>query len=138
MQVKRCDIRYSTEFSCHATKRIYKIRGFLTCNTKNVIYLTASKCCGKQYVGSATCFKERFQIHKSDINTGKIRCGVASHLLNLCKSATCKTEYLQVQLIEYVFVREGEDVGKVLWEKEKYCQAQLFTLIHELNNMNEW
>ena len=138
MQVKRCDIRYSTEFSCHATKRIYKIRGFLTCNTKNIIYLTASKCCGKQYVGSATCFKERFQIHKSDINTGKIRCGVASHLLNLCKSATCKTEYLQVQLIEYVFVREGEDVGKVLWEKEKYCQAQLFTLTHELNNMNEW
>ena len=31
-----------------------------------------------------------------------------------------KTEYLQVQLIEHVFVREGEDVDKVLWKKEKY------------------
>ena len=50
------------------------MRGFLTCNTKNIIYLTACKCCDKQYIGSATGFKERFRIHKSDINTGKIRC----------------------------------------------------------------
>ena len=27
-------------------------------------------------------------------------------------------EYLQVQLIEHVFGREGEDVDKVLWERE--------------------
>ena len=75
----RCDICkkflvLSTDFPCHATKRKYKIRGFLTCNTKNIIYLIACKCCDKQYIGSATGFKERFRIHKSDINTGKIRC----------------------------------------------------------------
>ena len=46
---------------------------------------------------------------------------------NVFKSATCKTEYLQMQLIEDVFVREGEDVDKVLWERKKYWQAQLFT-----------
>ena len=101
---RRCDICknflvLSTEFTCHATKRKHKIRGFLTCNTKNIIYLIACKCCGKQYTCLTTGFKERFRIHKSDINTGKIRCGVAIHLLNVCKSATCKTEYLQVQLI---------------------------------------
>ena len=73
-----------------------------------------------------------FRIHKSDINTSKIRCGVASHLLNVCKSAACKTEYL------HVLVRESEDADKVLWETEKYWQAQLFTLTHGLNNMNEW
>ena len=27
---------------------------------------------------------ERFRIHKSDINTGKVSCGVANHLLNVC------------------------------------------------------
>ena len=54
----------------------------------------------------------------SDINTGKIRCGVANHLRNVCKSATCKIEYLQVQLIEHVLVREGEDADKVLWERK--------------------
>ena len=62
----------------------------------------------------------RFRIHKSDIITGKIRCGVASHFLNVCKSATCKTEYLQVQLVEHAFVREGEDADKELWQREKY------------------
>ena len=45
---------------------------------------------------------------------------------------------MQVQLIEHVFVREGKDADKVLWETGKYWQAQLFTLTHELNNMNEW
>ena len=87
---RRCDICnnflvLSTEFTCHATKRKYKIRGFLTCNTKNIIYLIASKCCGKQYIGSVTNFKKRFRIHRSDIDTGRIRCGVASHLLNVLK-----------------------------------------------------
>ena len=59
-------------------------------------------------------FKERFRNHKSEINTGKIRCGVVTHVLNVCKSVTCKIEYLQVQLIEHVFVIESEDVDKVL------------------------
>ena len=140
---RRCDICknflvLSTEFTCHTTKRKYKVRGFLTCNAKNIICLIACKCCGKQYIGSATVFKERFRIRKSGINTGKIRCGVASHLLDVCKSATCKTEYLQVQFIENVLIREGEDTDKVLWEREKYWQAQLFTLTHELNNMSKW
>ena len=99
--------------------------------------MIACKCCNKQYVGSATGFNVRFRIHKSDINTGKIKCGVASHLWNVCKSASCKTEYLQVQLIEYVLVREDEDADKVLWGKEKYWQAQLFTLTHGLNEF-EW
>ena len=29
-------------------------------------------------------------------------------------------------------------VDKVLWERENYRQAQLFTLTHGLNNLNEW
>ena len=124
-------------FTCHAAKRKYKI-GFLTCNTKSIIYLIACKCCGKHYIGSATGFKERYWIRKSDIIAGKIRCGVAIHLLNVCKSALCKSEYLQVQLIEHVFVKEGEDADKVLLEREKYWSAQLFTLTYGLNNMNEW
>ena len=139
---RRCNICkkflvLSTEFTYHATKRQYKIRGFLTCNTKDN-HLIACKYFGKQYIGSATGFRQRFQIHKNDINTGKIRCGVTSHLLNVCKSATCETEYLQVQLIEHVLVRDGENADKVLWEREKYWQAQLFTLANGLHKMNEW
>ena len=108
------------EFTCHATKRKYQIGGFLSCNTKNIIYLIACKCCGKEYIGSATGFKEIFQIHKSDIITGNIRCGVARHLLNVLKSATCKPPYLEVQLIKNVFRGTSEDADRVLWEMEKY------------------
>ena len=110
----------STELTCHATKCKCKIKVNLTCNTNNIIYLITCKCWSKQYIGSATGFKERFRIHKSDINTSKVKCRVANHLLNGCKSAIYKMEYLQVQLTEQVFARNGEDIDKILWEKEKY------------------
>ena len=94
---------------------------------RNVIYLISWKCCSKQYVGTATGFKERFRIRKSDIITGKVRCGVTNHLLNVCRSSASKFVYLQVQLIENVSVQNDDDIDKVLWEREKYWQAQLFT-----------
>ena len=139
--ITKCDICkdflvVSPEFTCFATKRKYK--GILKCDSRNVTYLISCKYCGKQYIGSATGFKEGFRIHKSDINTGKIRCGVANHLLHVCRYSTSKFEYLKVQLIEKVFVQNDDDIDKVFWEREKYWQAQLFTLSHVLNNPNEW
>ena len=140
---KRCDICtnflvHSNEFTCFATKRKYKVKGNLKCTTNNIIYLLSCKNCGKQYVGSAITFKERFRIHKSDINTRKIRCGIANHLLNVCCSSFSKFEFLQVQLIEQVFIKDGQDIEKVLWLREKFWQAQLFTLSHGLNSPSEW
>ena len=90
----------------------------MKCDSTNVIYLISYKCCGKQHGGSATGFKGRFTIDKSGINTGKIRCGVANHLLNVCHSSTSKCEYLQVQLIEKVSVQKDYDINKVSWERE--------------------
>ena len=110
----------------------------MKCDRRNVIYLISCKCWGKQYVECATGFQERFRIHKSDVNTGKVRFGVANNLPNVCRSSTSKFEYLQVQLIEEVSVQNDDNVAKVLWEREKYWQAQLFTLSHKLNNPNEW
>ena len=81
-------------------------------------------------------FKEQFRIHKSDINNSKVRCSVAKHLLNFCHSSTNKFKNLQVQLIEKVSVQIDCDIDKVLWEREEYWHAQLFTLSHELNNPN--
>ena len=51
---RRCNICKNflvlpNEFTCRTTKRKYKIEGFLTCNTKSIIYLIASKCCDKEY-----------------------------------------------------------------------------------------
>ena len=88
-------------------------------------------------LGPATGPKERFRIHKSDIKTGKIRCGEGNHLLNVCHFSTSTFENLQVQLIVKVSVQNDDDINKVLWERERYWQAQLFTLSHGLNNPNE-
>ena len=112
-----------SDFTCFATEQKYKIKGVLKCDSRNVIYLTSCKCCGKHYVGSGTGFEERFGIHKSDINTGKVRCGVANHLLNVCRSSASKFEYLQAQLTEKASVQNDDDIDKVLWEREKYWQA---------------
>ena len=87
--------------------------------------------------GLLLVLKKDFETIKVTLISGKIRFGVVSHLFNVCKSATCKTECLQVQHIEHVCVRKGEDRDKLLWEEKKYWQAQLFTLTQGLNNMNE-
>ena len=65
--IKECDrkcniykkfLLVSPDFTCFATKRKCKMKGILNCDTRNVIYLISCKCCGKQYVRSATGFKE--------------------------------------------------------------------------------
>ena len=106
---KKCDICknflvVSPDFTCFATKQKYKIKGILKCDSRSVIYLISCKCYGKQYVGSATGFKERFRIHKSDISTGKIRCDAANHLHNVCRSSTRKFEYLKTFLYKMMTI----------------------------------
>ena len=86
---KKCDICDNflvcrNEFTCKVTGKTYKVRGNLSCTSANVVYLISCKLCKDQYVGSAykNNFKPRFRVHKSDINTGKDRCGVAKNFLN--------------------------------------------------------
>ena len=70
---RKCDICknflvISPEVTCFAIKWKYKIKGILKCDNRNVIYLISCKCCGKQYVGSVTGFKEPFRIHKRTLS----------------------------------------------------------------------
>ena len=88
----RCDICknymvFKNEFICTVTSKTYKVRGDLTCKSDYVLHFISCKKCKKQYVGSAfeSNFKPSFRVHKSDINTGKDRCGVAKHFLNNCR-----------------------------------------------------
>ena len=135
---KKCDIcknylLLSPDFTRFATKWKYRIMVTLKCDSRNVIYLISCKCCGKRYVGSANGFKERFRIH-CDINTGKIRCSLLNHLLNVCRSFTSKFEYLQVQLIENVPAQSFGGKRKV----QAQFITQFITLSHRLNNPNGW
>ena len=139
----RCDIckncmAFKNEFTCTATGKTYKVRDDLTCKSDNAIYLISCKKCKQQYVGSAYegNFKPRFRVHKSDINTGKVRCGVARHFLNNCTRIN-KLENVEVQLIEEVKKGNYDLEGK-LWLREKYWQTQLFTLTHGMNSSWDW
>ena len=140
---RQCDIckNYlvcNNEFSSTVTGKKYKVRGNLSCKSQNVVYLINCKKCKQQYVGSALKdnFKSRFRVHKSDINTGKDRCGVAKHFLAKCTDVG-KLENLEIQLIEEV--KPGNyDIERKLWSREKYWQAQLFTLSHGMNSSWDW
>ena len=85
-----------------------------------------------QYIGSATKFKERFRVHKSDIKTGKDRCGVAKHFISKCLVNNALSN-IKVQLIEQI-VCDNDEIESKLWSREKYWQAQLFTTSHGMNS----
>ena len=85
----------------------------MKCDSRNVIYLISYKCCGKQYVGSATGIKERSRIHESGINKGKVRRDVANHLLYVCRSSANIFQYSQLQLIENVSVQNEDEIDKL-------------------------
>ena len=125
-------------FSCKVTGKTYKVRGNLTCCSKNVVYILSCKICEVQYVGSAfkDNFKKRFRVHKSDVNTGKDRCSVSKHFLSEC-SDIGNIMNMEVQPIEQV-LEENQGVEGKLWNREKYWQAQLFTLSHGMNSSWDW
>ena len=114
------------------------MRGKLSCTSSNVIYLISCKLCKEQYVGSAfkENFRPRFRVHRSDVITGKNRCGVTKHFLNKCTNGN-KVEHFDVKPIEQV--QEGNfDLEGRLWCREMYWQAQLFTLSHGKDSTWDW
>ena len=109
----------------------------MSCDSCNVIYLITCSKCREQYVGSVINFKQRFRIHKSDIKTNKDRYGTARHFNNKCCNLNNKHAYLKVQIIEKVFNNNQFSIEDLLWEREKYWQAQLFTNSNGMNNIND-
>ena len=128
---------FSSSFGYTVTGKKYYIRGNFTCNFTNAIYLVECINCKWQYVGSATSFKQRFRIHKSDIKTKKDRCGTARHFNSICCHPINSYGYLKVQLIQQVFCDASKDIESILWEREKYWQCQLFTNTHGMNGISD-
>ena len=138
----KCDICKNfliadSKFSCTVTGKIYFIKGNLSRDGCNVIYLVTCSNCRKQYVGSAINFKQRFRICESDIKTNKDHCGTARHFSSKCYSPNDKHAYLKVQIIEQVFNNNQFSIENLLWERAKYRQAQLFTNLYGMNNIND-
>ena len=50
---------------------------------------------------------------------------------------TVRHDYLIIKIIEQVFKNNQFSIEDLLWEREKYWQAQLFTNLYEMNNIHE-
>ena len=128
---------FSSTFVCTVTGKKYYIRCNFTCISTNVICLVECIDCKCQYVGSATSFKQRFRIPKSDIKTKKDRCGTARHFNSICCHPINPHGYLKVHLMEQVFCDASKDIESILWEREKYWECQLFTNTHDMNSISD-
>ena len=125
------------KFTCTATGNVSFIKGNLSCDSCNVVYLMPCSNCTEQYVGSAINFKQRFRIRKSDIKTNKDCCGTARHFNSKCCSPNNILAYLKVQIIEQVFNNNQYSIEDLSREQEKYRQARFFTNLHGMNNIND-
>ena len=83
---------------------------------------------------SSSSQKQEFT--KVIIITDKNRCGVVKHFLSNCAGIN-KLENVEIQLIEEVKERNCDLEGK-LWSREKYWQAQLFTLTNRMDSGWDW
>ena len=77
-------------------------------------------------LGLPPALKRDLEFTKNDINTGKIRCGVANHLLNVCHSSASKFEYLQLQLIEKVSVQNDGDNDSFVERRKILASAIIY------------
>ena len=103
----------------------------LSCNSITVVYVITWQHCKLHYAGSVMTFKERFRIHKSDVNKGKKSCGAAKDFLECCTSdGTC--DNLKIQLMESVNLPDNL-LEQKLWQRQK-C----ITLIPGLNSPSDW
>ena len=123
------------KFKCRVTGTVNNVRGSLSCNSPNFVYIISCTNCGDQYVVSTTDFKATLRIQKSDIKTKKERCGTARYFnRKCCDSYNCHI-FLQVALLESV-QSDIHQEGK-LWERKKYWQCQLCTNIHGINSVSD-
>ena len=112
----------STTFSSTNTKKSYKIRSNIHCNTKNIIYLITCRKCGLQYVGETErTLRERATDHRSRINK-KLETPISIHF----SQAGHSTLDMKIQPIEKVAPSSNPKVKRL--ERELFWQRKLQTI----------
>ena len=125
------------KFTSKVTGKTYFIKGDLSCNSKNAIYLITCDKYKDEYAGSAVDFKPRYRVHKSDIKTKKEPCVTSRHFIEKCLCSTSPFGYVKVQIIEQVYSEDPSNIEKALWYRERYWQSQLFTVTNGMNSIND-
>ena len=113
-------------FKSTRTKKVYKMKQKLTCDSDWVIYLITCKKCEGQYVGkSKTIFKKRHSNHKQEV---KKQIGGLGH--HNGGSDGCGYQNLSITIIEEVEVKTLEFLAK----RELSWQHQLRVYVENGNN----
>jgi hypothetical protein len=115
-----------TSFSSKTTGKNYFLSSGVSCTDKNCIYLVTclNNNCGKQYVGKSTQeMRKRHYGHRREIE-------IKSSPLGKHFSDVCGYVYFQLQIIDQINPRKGEDSEKLkqeLQRREGYWQHELMT-----------
>ena len=112
-------MKYITDskFRCRVTDKTYLIKGNLSCDSCNVIYLITCSKCREKYIGSAI----KFRTHKSDIKTNKDRCGTARDFNNkhvliinmlISKYKLLKRYLIIISLVLRIYYGNEKNIGR--------------------------
>ena len=121
----------------HVTKRRYKIRQNVNCQSRNVIYLVTCKKCKKQGVGKTINFKSRMANYRSCIKNEKVSCNIDKHFI---EEDNHSLEDFDVQIIVQLenVPCNKDQARKRRKQFEGYWQITLCTLApYGLNSINE-
>ena len=119
------------KFKCSVTSKTLFIKGNLSCDSSNDIYLITCFNCREQYAGLAMNFKQIFRTHKSDIETDP--CGIARYFNSKCCSPNNEQGYLKIHIIEQLSIKNQFGIEDLL----KHWQAQLCTNLYGMNNFED-
>ena len=105
----------SLRIICSITKRSFRVRGKITCNSKNIIYLIQCSKCKKQYVGqTSTCLRHRISQHIN--NKSSTNSTVDQHF-------SIPGHTMTVQPIEQISTDHTDNVNTIrdkLYQRERY------------------
>ncbi|XP_041922081.1 uncharacterized protein LOC121685553 [Alosa sapidissima] len=112
-------------FSHPRTGKSFNIKGTITCNTSNVIYML--KCpCGLAYIGKTTRpLKTRISEHRSNIRNHDPKSPVAVHFTQ-CSDNLSSLRYCGIEVVKTP--TRGGDINSLLLKKEAFWIYTLDTL----------
>ena len=105
----------ANKFNCKINNKKYYINNDFDCNSLNFLYLIGCTNCNEQYVYSALDFEKDFKIHKRNIKTKKGRCWVAPHFINKHRDTQNAHNFLKIQRIEQVSLKEDNKLDDTFW-----------------------
>ena len=127
-------------FKCFALKKIYKVRWYTSCVSKNIIYISFWLNCLKQGVGSTVDWKPRLRNYKSHIKKKVRSCSIVNHFIDVCSDTDDPSRNIRFIIIDQLnntISLSPNDIDDLLLQKERFW-ISTFVIIHKgLNSTHD-